>query len=794
MTDVLAAGLESLETVLHALTRGLGLCSEDLCQLETADDPQAFVTTNGGLMTALRLGGLRQQLDEDALNQLIDEVAIALTPALVRPAHTLQFVLERDPERTPRELDRLFAGPRRAARRLGLGLDAILDDTRARLLATCASEQAYLAVWTHSSALTTPERRHARKQYFQAMRRLDPPYPPSEGQNPGALYRALRETHAAVVATLARDLDASGLFLQGLEGHDFLHELRVSLEPATSARWRALLPGDPLPRRALGRQRDLSELWYPRMGYQLCESVFRAPTAEGLVPVGDRWAGSCYLEFGPQTMREFAVFFARLDRALPVRIAFQLDGGFAHWRLRRVLADFWAFSSEYNRRISDAFTDLEAEQRQGPTPRLRVCATTWGPDAATTRARVARLRATLEAWGAQQWRIERGDPAHAVLATLPGFAIDLSPGEPHAAPLSDAVRLLPLTRPALPWARGSVVFRSDDGKLLPFQPGSELQTAWITLYAGTLGSGKSLTLHHDNLAYLLDGEQEVPYLSIIEPGASSQGLIELCRAEVSPDRRPCSCTAACGKSAADAINPLDMQLGMRDLLPSERVVRAEFPDRAGHAGRRNHRATGGRRSGVEVVVDLYPDFADDAHGHPKRYEPRRDVRVDRALAEHGLVADTTTPWFHVVDRLFAAGDVDQRAPRATLHRPAGQRLHRFPGPIGGDSESLGAGDRDRSGSLDRFRHPAMDPCPAGVSPAVRADRRGTRRGARHRLGRGGNRHAGRAVLGLGSQYQLSVGPSRRRHAFLLARILRERLAAVVSTVPAATHSGAALAP
>jgi hypothetical protein len=205
----------------------------------------------------------------------------------------------------------------------------------------------------------------------------------------------LRETHTAVVQTLVRDLDAAGLFLDLLSDHDFLHALRTSLEPMTSPAWRALLPGDPLPRRAWGRRRDLSELWYPRIGYQLLETPFERPLPDGVVQAGERWLSSVYMEFGPQDLRAFAALFAELDRALPVRIAFQLDGGFSHWRLRRVLADFWAFAGEYNRRISEAFTDLDVTRRTQPTPRLRVCATTWGPDETSALARVARLRAAL---------------------------------------------------------------------------------------------------------------------------------------------------------------------------------------------------------------------------------------------------------------------------------------------------------------------------------------------------------------------------------------------------------------
>ncbi len=652
-----AAGLEAVENVLHALARGGRLCLEDCCQLETADDATAFVTTGGGLMTALRLDGLRRLLDEPSFERLVADVAVALTPALGRPGHSAQLVLERDPDRTGRELDRLMAPARRAARRLGLALDELLDDTRDRLLATCAAERAFLAVWTDPRALTRPERRHARKGYFAAMAKLDPPHPPLDGQNPGALLRPLRETHAAVVATLARDLDACGLFLEPVECHAFLRELRASLEPSTTDGWRACLPGDPPPRRAWGRRRDLSELWYPRIGHQLCESAVGRPARDGIAPAGGRWLGSVYLELGPHDSRDFATLFARLDRDLPLRVAFQLDGGFEGWRLRRALAEFWAFAGERNRAIAEAFAALDAARRREPAPRLRACATTWGPDETAARARVARLRAALEAWGAQQWRIERGDPALAVLGSLPGFALDLNPGEPHAAPLSDAARLLPLTRPALPWDRGAVLFRSDDGKLLPFQPGSELQTGWITLIAGSLGSGKSLTMHHDNLAYLLGGEREVPYLSIVEPGASSQGLIELCRAEVPENRRHRFVYRRLRQAASDAINPLDLQLGMRDLLPSERAFARNFLAALATPAGEDRAPPGALEVVSEVVAGLYPHLADDAHGHPKKYEPGRDLRVDRALAERGVAADGDTPWFRVADALFDAGDL-----------------------------------------------------------------------------------------------------------------------------------------
>jgi len=667
---LLTSGVAGLENILHALTRGARLCIEDACQLESADEAAHFVVTAGGLMSAFRLEGLKNRLDEPGFERFVEDMAIALTPSLVHATHTLQIVLERDPDRTPRDLERLLMPARRAVQRLGLALDDLLDDNQQRLEATCCSEQAFLTVWTHPSALTQPEQRQARKEYFKGLRPLHPSHPPLEGQNPAALFRPLRETHAAVVATLARDLNTRGLFVNLMDCHSFLHELRTSLEPMTTTGWRAILPGDPIPQRAYPRKRDISHLWYPRIGYQLCESVFDKPARDGVIPAGTRHLATTYMEFGPQDVRPFALLFTQLDRTLPVRIAFQLDGGFKGWGLRRVLADFWAFSAHYNRQISDAFSLIEQIQRQQPTPRLRVCATTWGPDEVTTRARIARLRAALETWGAQQWQIERGDAVGAVLASLPGFAHDLTPGEPHATPLTEAVRMLPLTRPALPWREGGLLFRSDDGKVMPYQPGSPLQDYWITLIAGSLGSGKSLTMQHDNLAFLLTGERQVPYLSIIEPGASAQGLIETCQASASDAQRHQFVYRRLRQTANDAINPLDLQLGMRHLLPLEKAFARNILTALATPANETVAPPGVAEVVAEVVNGIYRFFADDAHGHPKRYEARRNPHVDVALAGHGIVADGATPWFHLVDQLFEKGD------RVNAHR-----ANRFAAPL-----------------------------------------------------------------------------------------------------------------
>ena len=71
------------------------------------------------------------------------------------------------------------------------------------------------------------------------------------------------------------------------------------------------------------------------------------------------------------------------------------------------------------------------------------------------------------------------------------------------APLSDTLYMLPLFRPASPWKYGSLLFRSMDGKLWPYQPGSSAQTVWIDMIYARPGSGKSVLSNALNLALVL---------------------------------------------------------------------------------------------------------------------------------------------------------------------------------------------------------------------------------------------------------------------------------------------------
>jgi intracellular multiplication protein IcmB len=76
-----------------------------------------------------------------------------------------------------------------------------------------------------------------------------------------------------------------------------------------------------------------------------------------------------------------------------------------------------------------------------------------------------------------------------------------SPAPVTAAPLHDAIGMIPF-RPASPWKEGSLLLRTQDGKIMPFAPNSSEQAAWIDTGVAPMGDGKSVFLNALNFAFV----------------------------------------------------------------------------------------------------------------------------------------------------------------------------------------------------------------------------------------------------------------------------------------------------
>ena len=634
--------------------------------LESFMLPQAAIgegmlaCADGSLVSLVRIHGTRSMTGPEELERFVELACRRLNSRLAAPGHALHLVLERAPDGAGPEVDRVCARAGRQATRLGLALDDVLDERSRFLAPLLAAEVAVLACWTRPAVLTVAEARRARKRLRARLRAWLPA--PGEAQCPLAVLDGLEPRHRALMDTLDALFEESGIVTERLDDAAALRTMRVLLNGAdtTAADWCPVTAEND----TLARVTDPLEAgaFPPPLAPQL---LVRDPARSGSgIRIGGRLYGALDMTLGPRASRPFAELMERLAEAkLPCRFSILIEGGGMRRlgaAVARISSAFMAFSHPDSRAVRDAMRSL-AEQDAGAQAvvRLRLGMLTWvgaqeGEEELARR--LGRLQQIAEGWGECVFSPLVGDPLEAFACTVPGFCC-AGTAEPALAPLAEALRLLPVCRPA-PMARTAVnhIFRSPDGRMLPFSC-EEGEDHGFELIHGIPGRGKSVLMNSLTLAHLLQGGQAgLPLSATIDIGPSSSGLISLIKEALPPERRAEAGWFPLRMSAACAINPCDTQLGCRFPLPAERAFlenllgliltpayTAGIPD----GMRELIGPTIGRAYALRCAAI--------AGAEPSVYSPGRDGEVDEAL-ERASLPVTDVPWWEVVDSLFDAGD------------------------------------------------------------------------------------------------------------------------------------------
>jgi len=622
---------------------------------------------DGSLVSLFRLDGARSAMGAEELERFVDLANRRLNNVFLDPGHALHVVFERAPDEAGMLVEAATDRQRRQGVRLGLDLDDLLGERARRLTPLLAAETCAVAVWTRPSALTAQQAKRDRKRLRERLKGWLPDA--GDSQCPFAVQDGLPPRHAALLDTLDALFDEAGLATERLEDAAALGLMRPLLNgpDSTASDWRPAGSRNDAPPRAT--EPPEHGAFPPPLAPQL---LIREPQRRGAgLRVGNRLYGALDMTLGPRASRPFSELMERLaDAGLPCRFSMLIEGGgLARMdaAIARVSAAFLAFSHPDSRAVRDAMRDLaETRADARAVVRLRLGLLAWtapedGEDALADR--IGRLQRIAEGWGEGAFSPLVGDPLEAFAASVPGFCCG-GTAEPALAPLPEALRLLPVGRPA-PLAReADHLFRSPDGKMLPFSC-AEGEDHGFELIYGVPGRGKSVLMNGLALAHLLQGGRErLPLAAIVDVGPSSAGLISLIREALPPERRaeagwfPLRMTPDC------AINPCDTQLGCRRPLPAERAFLENLLGLiltpAGAAG-----VPDGMRELIgPAIAQAYAMRSDEeAGGEPNAYTAGRDVDVDAALVRAACRLPGAPLWWEIVDLLFDAGE-HQAAMRA----------------------------------------------------------------------------------------------------------------------------------
>jgi intracellular multiplication protein IcmB len=276
------------------------------------------------------------------------------------------------------------------------------------------------------------------------------------------------------------------------------------------------------------------------------------------------------------------------------------------------------------------------------------------------RRRVAELSKAVQGWGTSDVSEAVGDPLLGLTATLPAM-MPVSPAPVTAAPLHDAIGMIPF-RSASPWKEGSLLLRTQDGKIMPFAPNSSEQAAWIDIGVAPMGGGKSVFLNALNFAFVTQaGLSRLPWVSIVDVGPSSSGLITLLKENLPEGKKHLAAYHRLRMTPDYAVNPFDTPLGCRKPLPSHRAFLINLLALFCTSLEEGAAPADGVPGLLGRAIDLaYEELSDLSNGSkPRQYRPNALPELHQILLRENIRVDNNSTWWEVVDALFDRGFVHE---------------------------------------------------------------------------------------------------------------------------------------
>ena len=730
MRSPFTAALDVIEDVIGQLSRyTLGQDFARYCDLRTTvglteDDrkkrpemlaPWIFITEHGHYASVLEMEGVYCEFNEEKALSEEEKRDPALFSEYIRHLHTvlasefqdtghkLSFIFERDPEKAGEELRHLCAHQYRALQRTGLDMQDILDERIEKLTPFVARERAFLVVYSSPNGLPAPERRDERRR--QAERARTRP-PARYGQDPLLQeMTGLKIRHDTFITTLENRMPDGdyGVRLRLLDAHEAGFTLREELErESTSPDWLPCLPGDLKWPHGLPRHNDNSVLLAPHLNYQLFNSE---PRVSGdLIELDGYWHSTLALTLGPQRPETFSALFDKVDRKTPWRIRMDLmPGGLKALGYKRGVLSVAALVPTI-RPIYESVEWLAQQDKSDPCCMMTISAATWGKTREDVRRNRTLLQKGLQSWGVCEVSRVFGDPLGAWVSTLTAASTRSHPALLYP-PLSAALSLLPLQRPATPWRdMASIIFQTRDGKPVPVKLASNLQLKHTEIVAGDSGSGKSVLLGALNEAIICSGQTRLPFLSIVDKGFTAQGLIRLIRDALPPQRRHEVVGVVLENSREHCKNPFDVQLGAKFPITPEREYLISLcetlcvdpvtgvPPNAQDC-----------RQILTRIIDMA--YEQNADVEPVRYAPSLEPDVDTALEQTGLCNEydalwwEKATWYEVRDLLFAR---NRTAEATRAHYQAMPELSDLQAYLNGEDITSAFGDISREGSGEKL--------------------------------------------------------------------------------------------
>ena len=670
--------------ILDLIARGLGSFFKeslaDMLMVETMEDDRTILMKDGTMMSMIALEGALRNPGEEEMMDMIERLRLALSPYLSNPGHLIDFTFQRDAGSAREQLARIIERNERAAGKLGFDISDVLDERRRVLSDIMIAETILIVIHTRPDVLSKDERREENVRTTNAAKTIPAMV---RAENPAKAMDLVHARHSAMVEAMSESFERIGQMAHILDTGRILQELRAALYPDTAPyknEWQPRLPQWAREQKGMKAfinmpetptefaSLDYSPLFEPKFDRQIATADAFVENSR-TIRIGNRLFSSFDMTVPPESLSSFNELVTDITSKsikLPWRCSMRIESGGVHSQaLKLMFLNIFSFTSKiHNERLKESiFTLKEVDGQIDTVVKFRMSFATWSEidDPDFLRRNMQILVGAVQRWGNCRADGISGDPLATLLSVMPGATLS-STGPVAGAPLAHALAMTSLGRQASPWEYGSVLFRTDDGRPWPYQPGSSKQATWVTLLVGTPGSGKSVMMNAINFASAISPSSAggttpiLPRIAIIDIGESSSGVISLAQEALPANRRHEVLFRKLRMNEENGINVFDTQLGMRKPTANERFFLINFLSLIFGTG---------IESPLKIMTGLITASIDQAYinlsenRNPNRYTSKLESRVDKLLDEMGFESNSDTAWWDIVDILMKQGHLHE---------------------------------------------------------------------------------------------------------------------------------------
>lgn len=654
-----------IQQIMSEVAQTLKLNSQDYCDIVNTFGEDTLVLADGSMVSLVQFNGFESAISDLKLLEMFSIISGDLSEIFSKDGYTMTLRFSRNEPQNDR-LKQIIDSKKRTARRLGLDLDYILDEQYSMFEDTVFSESITIALTTSPMALDKLDK---------DMTTTTEPFAttPKDGMNIFAGKSNLFGKHTAFVQKVLTSLERKE-FYANAELLDIVEALRTIREmirlDGTSKTWLPdLLEKDikhhNLPENTTEYKRYIFEPYLPNkndishfvprsLGEQLLDYGFERPSYEGLpastLKIGSNLVIANTMQTAPKNPLMFSELFIMLNKVLakdeegidstiPYAVTFNIKSN-ARMGVKAMIGSFLNSLGGDNKSIYGAVTALNEMAEKEPIVSIQLSTMTWAKDspmgAESLKERYLRLSNAVESWGGISLNHYTGDDIKAWRNNILGLSNQFT-GMKSLAPLSDALSIMAWNRPLSPFkGRGSILFRSVDGKLTPFEIMSRISNDHQLCVTGSMGSGKSVMLSNLFFEFVLAPRNQImPKILVVDVGFSAEGMLDLMRNALPPEKRYLAEKRAMKNTANNAVNPFDFKRGLLRPLQSEEATSLAFLNNLLTPPSRPQGIEGASGAIAEIYKETIKLYTDDTINdtRKKKYSVGQNAELDRLMVE-----------------------------------------------------------------------------------------------------------------------------------------------------------------